>query len=107
MILNLLKLPTILLLLGCVFNTAFAADRLTDLSQAPDIRAQLNAKYSTVLSSEMAAKITKLSVQEGDRFKKGDLLVAFNCAEQYAQLKKAQAVAKAAEKTYAVNKRLV
>ncbi len=104
---NLLKMQAILLIFSCAFCAISYADALTEFSQAPDIRAQLNARHTTVLSSEMAAKITKLSVQEGDRFKKGDLLVAFNCAEQYAQLKKAQAVVQAAEKTYAVNKRLV
>lgn len=71
-----------------------------------EIRAQLNAQHKTILSSEMASKIVQLNVQEGERFKQGDLLVAFNCAEQQAQLKKAQAVVQAAEKTYEVNSRL-
>ena len=82
-----------------VFSTAYAAE-------SAEIRAQLNAQHSSILSSEMAAKIVQLNVQEGERFKQGDLLVAFNCAEQQAQLKKAQAVVQAAEKTYEVNSRL-
>lgn len=96
----------LMLLAGLVVSVA-QAETLNELSQAPEIRAQLNAKYTTVLSSELAAKITELSVQEGDRFKKGQVLVAFNCAEQQAQLSKARAVAQAAEKTYQVNSRLV
>ncbi len=82
-----------------IVNTAYSAE-------SADIRAQLNALHSSILSSEMAAKITQLNVQEGERFKQGDLLVAFNCAEQQAQLKKAQAIMQAAEKTYEVNSRL-
>jgi membrane fusion protein, multidrug efflux system len=82
-----------------VFSTAYAAE-------PAEIRAQINAQHSTILSSEMAAKIIQLNVQEGERFKQGDLLVAFNCAEQQAQLKKAQAVEQAAQKTYEVNSRL-
>ena len=82
-----------------VYGAAYAAE-------SAEIRAQLNAQHSAILSSEMAAKITQLNVQEGERFKQGDVLVAFNCAEQQAQLRKAQAVAEAAEKTYAVNTRL-
>lgn len=83
------------------------AETLSELSPAAEIRAQINAKYTTVLSSELAAKITELSVKEGERFKKGQVLVAFNCDEQQAQLNKARAVAQAAEKTYQVNSRLV
>jgi membrane fusion protein, multidrug efflux system len=83
----------------CAFSPAHAAE-------AAEIRAQLNARHTSILSSEISAKITQLNVQEGERFKQGDLLVAFSCAEQHAQLKKAQAVVQAAEKTYAVNARL-
>ncbi|MGZ5049623.1 MAG: efflux RND transporter periplasmic adaptor subunit [Methylobacter sp.] len=82
-----------------VFSSVYAAEQA-------EIRAQLNATHTAILSSEMAAKIVQLNVQEGERFKQGDVLVAFNCAEQQAQLKKAQAVVQAAEKTYEVNSRL-
>lgn len=75
-------------------------------AEPAEIRAQLNALHATILSSEMPAKIIQLNVQEGERFKQGDLLVAFNCAEQQAQLKKAQAIVQATEKTYEVNARL-
>ncbi|MDD1619948.1 MAG: efflux RND transporter periplasmic adaptor subunit [Methylococcaceae bacterium] len=93
-------LPSLILLSClCAFVTARAAE-------AAEIRAQLNARHTAVLASEISAKIIQLNVQEGERFKQGDLLAAFGCAEQHAQLKKAQAVAQAAEKTYAVNSRL-
>jgi len=75
-------------------------------AETAEIRAQLNAVHTSILSSEMPAKILQLNVQEGERFKQGDLLVAFNCAEQQAQLKKAQAIVQATEKTYEVNARL-
>lgn len=89
-----------LLLLICLFQfTAHAVE-------PAEIRAQLSAQHSAILSSEMAAKIIQLKVQEGERFKQGDLLVEFNCAEQQAQLKKAHAIVHAAEKTLDVNTRL-
>ncbi|MGZ4970263.1 MAG: efflux RND transporter periplasmic adaptor subunit [Methylobacter sp.] len=99
-----MRMYTFLRLLICttgfsIFSSAYGAE-------PAEIRAQLNAQHSSILSSEMAAKIIQLNVQEGERFKQGDLLVAFNCAEQQAQLKKAQAVEQAAEKTYEVNSRL-
>jgi RND family efflux transporter MFP subunit len=89
-----------------ICTAGFSAFSTTYASEPAEIRAQLNAQHSSILSSEMAAKIVQLNVQEGERFKQGDLLVAFNCAEQQAQLKKAQAVVQAAEKTYEVNTRL-
>ncbi len=89
----------LLIISSGVFVQVFAAEQA-------EIRAQLTAVNTAILSSEMPAKITQLNVKEGERFKQGDLLVAFNCAEQQAQLKKAQAVVQAAEKTYAVNTRL-
>lgn len=93
-------------LLFLIYITTLSLASSAYAAEPAEIRAQLNAQHSSILSSEMAAKITQLSVQEGERFKQGDLLVAFNCAEQQAQLKKAQAIAQAAEKTYEVNSRL-
>ncbi|MDD5581084.1 MAG: biotin/lipoyl-binding protein [Methylobacter sp.] len=87
---------TFLKLLIC--TTGFSVFSTVHAAESAEIRAQLNALHSSILSSEMAAKIIQLNVQEGERFKKGDLLVAFNCAEQQAQLKKAQAIVQAAEK---------
>ncbi len=73
---------------------------------ANEVRAQLTAKYSTVLSAEISAAIKQLTIREGERFKKGDLLVVFDCAIQQAQLQKAQATAEGATKTFEVNSRL-
>lgn len=80
-------------------------------STAPDsgqeIRAQLTPRHYTTLSSEMAARIDRITTRVGERFKKGDVLVAFDCATQKAQLAHAHAVLTQAEKTYAINQRLM
>jgi membrane fusion protein (multidrug efflux system) len=73
---------------------------------ASEIRAQLTAKNSTTLSSEISAAVKQLPLREGDRFNKGDLLVAFDCSIQQAQLQKAQATSDGATKTFEVNSRL-
>jgi|tagenome__1003787_1003787.scaffolds.fasta_scaffold20536383_2 RND family efflux transporter MFP subunit len=70
------------------------------------IRAQLVPREFTTLSSETAARIDRISHRAGERFKKGEALVEFDCVVQRAQVAKARAVLKAAEKTYAVNRRL-
>jgi len=70
------------------------------------IRTQLMARDAVVLSSELAAKIANLPLRDGDSFKQGETLVAFDCTVYDAQLKKAQAVADSAKKLFDVNKRM-
>lgn len=71
-----------------------------------EIRGQLCPRHHTVLSSELPALITTLELREGDSFKKGMLLVGFDCAVYDAQLQKARAAVKAAECRHKVNTRL-
>ena len=61
-----------------------------------DIRAQLRPTQHADLASEIAGKIIELPVREGDRFKKGDRLVEFDCAVYRAQLAHSQAAESAA-----------
>ena len=70
------------------------------------IRAQLVPRAFTTLSSETAARIDRISHRAGEHFQKGEMLVEFDCVAQRAQVAKARAVLKAAEKTYAINNRL-
>ena len=71
-----------------------------------EIRAQLTPRDYTTLASESASRIDRIATRAGEHFKKGDLLVVFDCVAQRAQAAKARAVLSAAEKTYAVNRRL-
>lgn len=75
-------------------------------SVSPEIRAQLIAKRSATLSAEISAVVKQLTVREGGRFKQGDLLVAFDCSIQQAQLQKTQATIEGVSKTYEANTRL-
>jgi RND family efflux transporter MFP subunit len=72
-----------------------------------ELRVQLTPRNYTTLSSEAAARIDRITTRVGERFNKGDVLVVFDCAIQRAQVGRAQAVAIQAEKTYAINQRLV
>lgn len=76
-------------------------------AQEPVIPVQLVAVNYTTLSAELPGKIDRITVKEGDRFKEGQLLVAFDCVIQRAQLDEAQAVVGAAEKSRSVHKRLL
>ena len=54
-------------------------------------RALLMARNETILAAQIAAKIENIGVNEGERFKKGQILASFDCALQTAQLQKAKA----------------
>ena len=83
-----------------------AGDTMPPLGNATEIRAQLTARNYTTLSSETSARIDRIATRIGERFKKGDLLIVFDCVTQRAQVARAKAVATQAEKTAAINQRL-
>ena len=63
-------------------------------------------RIETVLSSQMAGKIEKINVEEGDRFQKGAPLVVFDCKIEETELKRAVTELEAAKKTLGVNRSL-
>jgi RND family efflux transporter MFP subunit len=76
-------------------------------AMAQEIRAQLSPRDFTTLAAEIGAKVEKIAVREGDHFSRGQVLVSFDCSVQRAQLDEARASQGAADKTVAVNKRLL
>ena len=85
---------------------AFAQSSTDPLNAAAEIRAQLTARNYTTLSSEASARIDRIATRIGQHFTKGDLLIAFDCVTQQAQVARARAVVTQAEKTAAINQRL-
>jgi RND family efflux transporter MFP subunit len=71
-----------------------------------EIRAQLLPRRYTTVAAEIGAKINRLPVPESGAFGAGQLLVAFDCSLQQAQLQKAQAEMEGAEQTLKSNQRL-
>jgi RND family efflux transporter MFP subunit len=71
-----------------------------------EIRAQLSPLRYTTLAAEIGAKINRLPVAEGARFRAGETLIGFDCSLQQAELNKAKAALGAAEKTWKANERL-
>jgi membrane fusion protein, multidrug efflux system len=70
------------------------------------IRTQLVSQHDVMISSEVEGKVAQLPLNEGDAFKRGQLLVGFDCDLYAAQLRKVEAGADAAAKVYAVNQKL-
>lgn len=72
---------------------------------AGEVHAQLVPLHAATLSSEMAGRIEAIASQVGDRVRKGDVLVSFDCAMPNAQLTRAQAVLTEAARTYEISRR--
>jgi membrane fusion protein, multidrug efflux system len=70
------------------------------------LRAQIKARESTQISSEMAGRITQLKIRDGQRFSAGQVLVGFHCSMEEAQLSKAKATLEKKRKTHEVDKKL-
>ncbi len=70
------------------------------------LRAQIKARESTQISSEMAGLINQLKIRDGERFKAGQVLVGFHCNLEEAQLAKARATLEKKRKTHEVNQKL-
>ncbi|MDQ6962038.1 MAG: efflux RND transporter periplasmic adaptor subunit [Mariprofundaceae bacterium] len=72
-----------------------------------DLRGHLQSRHKATLAPEMAARIQKISVSEGSRFRKGQLLFAFNCDVEKAELERAKAVFDAANERLSISEELV
>lgn len=62
-----------------------------------EMRAQLTPQRYATLSAEIAAKINRVALRDGQSFRAGDVLLEFDCALQAAQLDKARAQQAGAE----------
>ncbi len=69
-------------------------------------RGILIAVDQATLSSELAGRIVEIPFREGESFKKGDLLVRFDCSIYQAQLAAASAATRAAEAELSQNQQL-
>ena len=67
--------------------------------QAEDIfaRGLIKAKSRAVLASEIGAVVNKTPLRSGDQFKKGDLLIGFDCRLLKSQKDKVEAQTKASK----------
>jgi RND family efflux transporter MFP subunit len=93
-----------LLPVAALAESPTSADKLSETNLP--LRAQIKARQSTLISSEMNARISQLKLRDGERFAEGDTLVSFHCTLEEAQLSKAKASLEKASKTYEVKQRL-
>ena len=84
---------SILIMLNCMTHTTMAAD-------VTALRVLLVPNEEAILSSQMDGQISSYKVDQGDSFKKGDVLLRFDCRERQAKLNSVIADLTVAEETY-------
>ena len=101
--------PLRILLIGLAttFGATVAAAQKSEPSAASEVRARIVSLHTATLSSEMAGRIDSIATRVGDHFRKGDVLVTFDCAVPRSQLGREQAVVTQVERTYEINRRAV
>lgn len=72
-----------------------------------NVRGLIKPVEKAIISSEITAKIKELPFKPGDRFKKGDLLVGFDCSFYSADLASADAAYQSRQHIYNNNKELL
>ncbi|MEQ1669325.1 MAG: efflux RND transporter periplasmic adaptor subunit [Hyphomicrobium sp.] len=70
------------------------------------VRGVIRALDQAALSTELQARVTIIGFREGQAFKKGDLLVAFDCERYRAEAQSADAVAREMRLTLESNQQL-
>jgi membrane fusion protein, multidrug efflux system len=76
------------------------ADARTGVASGDSVRVIVRSYESASISAEINARITYLPKREGDRFRKGDLLVEFDCSKIIAEHTGAVAAYKAHQAQY-------
>lgn len=72
-----------------------------------NVRGLIKPVERAVISSEIAARVKKIPFKAGERFKKGDLLVGFDCSFYRADMASAEATYKSKQHVYKNNKELL
>jgi membrane fusion protein, multidrug efflux system len=70
------------------------------------VRGVIKALTEATIAVDYSARVTKLPVLEGQAFKTGDVLVAFDCKKFNAEISAARAGARAAELVFSNNRKL-
>lgn len=92
--------------LDAIQQTVTLETSSVDLDTAP-IRAQLSPVRYTAVTAELSAKVQDIPFREGESFKEGQKIIAFDCFTQQAQLGRSRAAMAIAERNYATNKKLL
>lgn len=98
---------TILYFSFCI-QTAFAVDELFSTGiESDNVRGLVKPVQKATISGEIDGKIKKIPFKASTRFKKGDVLVAFDCSFYQADYAAVEAAYKSKQYVYENNKQLL
>lgn len=78
------------ILLSIAAVPAFAAEPYAGPSETP-VRGLVRALTQAMISTEFTSPVATIGFKEGERFKRGDVLVAFDCRRQRAEFASSEA----------------
>jgi membrane fusion protein (multidrug efflux system) len=81
---------SIILLLTCAPAAAVEDAGAGPSLQLP-VRGVIRSSAQAVISTDLAARVNKVGFKEGEQFRKGDLLITFDCRREQAELASAEA----------------
>lgn len=81
----------LLLPFGLAAPLAAAAEMPGESATQLPVRGVVRASAEANITSDLPSVVTKIGFKEGERFKKGDVLLSFNCRKQRAELASAEA----------------
>jgi membrane fusion protein, multidrug efflux system len=84
------RLTNICLAVGVNLTACPAADAGQETPPAP-VRGVVRPQSQATISTDLAARVSSTNFKEGDRFKKGDVLIEFDCRRTQAELDAADA----------------
>ena len=93
-------------LMGVMAGTDLDSKPVSSAAELSTIRGVVKATAQATMASQVQGRISRLPFKEGQRFKKGALLVALDCSKYEAELASAQAEYRGKKKTYENNVRL-
>lgn len=96
----------VILALGVFVNVVFSITAKHSFAAGQDVQVVLVANQQATFSSPVTRRVTLLPFKEGDVFKEGDTLIAYDCRIDKAEHQQASAMLKAAETTWKAKKRL-
>jgi membrane fusion protein, multidrug efflux system len=68
-----------------------AGELATQTSQQLSVRGIMRASAQASISTDLVARVARVGFKEGERFRAGDVLIAFDCRRQQAELASAEA----------------
>ncbi|MCP4936111.1 MAG: efflux RND transporter periplasmic adaptor subunit [bacterium] len=78
-------------ILSAIPSLCFAKGNSTDSPVKMPVRGVVRSAAEAVISTDLTALITRIGFKEGERFRKGDLLIALDCRQTHAELASAKA----------------